>query len=477
MKLYRTDMPRPPYWPPQSDPRVIASALHYARYRDRYGNVAHQIFAMAFCFTLPFSTAANGVTFALLAIFALLRTPHTWRCYNSLLRSPMLGAIVAFIGWYALSILWSDDARMGLDELTAARVMALPIMIWPVIDKAHWYIAAALAGVFAQNVVQLLQFFELLEYEHGASGRLGGWVHPIQIGGWCAAAVCWHCSAFLTAHRLSWRVISIAGLITAGVGMLASGSRGPWIAAAVAVPVVLLIVTVRQRSARRGAALVLIAGVVVMAGALLTAPGFFKQRIGGAIEECSAAVSDQQYWTSTGSRIGFWKWSIDICKQSPVIGTGAGSFPDALRALPEYQQTVERARLSEVRELEGYDDAVTSGQSLESLAGFQDALHAGERRIRLYLEHDHAHSSYFHTLAGTGIVGLTLLLAMLALIARRCLVDPRTHPYVDGTLAVLVVWCIGAQFDCFHLNGHLFGMLGLIASVTLPNRVLIEDPS
>ncbi len=472
MKLFFTDLPKPPYWPPQSDPKVIASALQYVRHRDPYGNVAHQILAMAYCFTLPLSTAGNAVTFALLAGYGLLRSPNTWRCYNPLLLSATLGAVVLFVGWYAMSTTWSVDTAQGLDELAAARVMALPLMLWPVIDKMHWYIGAALAGVAAQNVVQTLQFFELLDYQHGASGRLGGWVQPIQTGAWCAAALCWHCSALLTSRQMWLRLLSGAGVAAAGAGLLASGSRGPWIAAAVAVPAVLLVVFVRAPSARRAALVFAGGGLLALVAGWFAASGFLNDRIGGAVAEYRAAVDEQEYWTSTGSRIAFWSWAIDIWQPSPIIGAGAGSFPKKMRELPQYQQTLERARMSEVYELEGAEWAVSAEQPLDVLPGYEKALATGERRIELYLDHDHAHSTYFHTLAGTGVVGLALLVGMLVLIARRCALDPRTHPYVDGTLGVLIVWIVGAQFECFHLNGHLLGMLALVLTATLPNRAM-----
>jgi hypothetical protein len=35
---------------------------------------------------------------------------------------------------------------------------------------------------------------------------------------------------------------------------------------------------------------------------------------------------------------------------------------------------------------------------------------------------------------------------------------------------VLLGWLIGTQFDCFNLNGHLFGLLGLVMACTLPGR-------
>lgn len=471
MKTLGKELPKPTYWPPLSDPHKIAAALQYVRAVDPIGNKIHQIAAIAYCATLALTTAGNGVTFAVLALIAVVRLPFTWRCYNPLLRVPTVWAVTFFVGWYALSTMWSSDSAKGLDELGTARVMALPFMLWPVIDEIIWYIGAALAGVAAQNIVQALQFFGLTsDYGHGASGRLGGWIHPIQTGAWCAAALCWHLSAILTSKARIVKVMSLGAMLLAGAGLIATGSRGPWLAAAVALPITTLLILLRRPDSRKPAAMVIITVAVGAAASYFVAPGFLQERIGGAWNEYRAASDKQEYWTSAGSRIGFWTWAIDIWKQSPVIGAGAGSYKTELDKLPQYQTALERARQSALDEMTDEDGALILDEGDDPIEAREEALREGRNRVELYLEHDHAHSSYLHTLADTGVIGLALLLLMLLVIARQIWRDPPTHWYVAGTMGVLVVWIIGAGFDTYHLSGHYFGMLALVFTATLPNR-------
>jgi len=451
MKLFRTDRPKPRHWPPLSEPQDIADALRYVRYRDPIGNRVHHVLAITICVMLPLSTAASAIASALVAGYAILRLPNTWRCYSPLLRIPVIWALALFAAWCALSILWSSDAPQGLDELAAARLFAAPLVLWPVIDRAHWFIGALLAGVAMQNVVQLMQGLGVADASilsgdlHGASGRLGGWLHPIQTGAWCAAALCWHVSAALTARPTWLKALSLAGALAAGLGLLATGSRGPWLAAAVAVPLCLLVIAARRPAARRGAAVLAGAGIIAVVLTAMFAGGMLRERVQGAHDEFEAAREEQVYWSSTGLRLALWSWSIDIWQKSPIVGEGAGSFRTELQAQPGYQDALKR---------------------------FEQAQQEGDTPPSDYLNRAHAHSTYLHVLAGTGLVGVAILVALLVLAARRAWLDPPTHPYVDGTIAVLAVWIVGAQFDCYHLNGHLIGMLAMAITFTLPHRAV-----
>jgi hypothetical protein len=130
-----------------------------------------------------------------------------------------------------------------------------------------------------------------------------------------------------------------------------------------------------------------------------------------------------------------WEWAWRFFADHPVRGIGAGSYRQAVRESPEYRAAVEE--------------------------------HAGSGRK---IARDHPHSTYLYALACLGMIGGAILLAWMLIVVHRCWSDPPDHVYADGTLAALVTWLIGAQFDCYNLNGEEFGLLGLIISVTLHAR-------
>lgn len=417
------------------DDAVLRSVAD-ARERDPLGHRVHVALALTYLFTLPFATAPNAISFALLLGYALLRLPSTWRCHRPLGRMPILLALAGWVAWTALSIAWSSNPSQGADEIGAARVILLPLMLWPILDRVPLLIAAALAGVFAQNLVQGCQWLEILGLHPGEEGRLNGIIH--QTGEWCAAAVCWHLGATLTTRgRVRW--ISLAALAAAAAGLVASGSRGPWFATALAAPACLLVVAVRRPAARRSALILLGVSALALVAAWPLARRMIVPRVERAVHEVAAARESGDYTTSVGLRLGLWTWAWRIYLGAPVVGTGAGSYQDELFDLPVYVALLERHR---------DDELVTN-----------------------WLTRDHAHSTYLHTLATTGSVGGILLLLVVALAVHRAARDRPDHPWVDGTLFALVGWLIGAQFDCYHLNGHLFGLFAVFVAVTLAPRL------
>ena len=82
----------------------------------------------------------------------------------------------------------------------------------------------------------------------------------------------------------------------------------------------------------------------------------------------------------------------------------------------------------------------------------------------------HPHSVYLYVLACTGAIGGVLFLAVTISLIRQCWRDPPDHLYADGAFIVLIGWFIGAAFDCYNLNGHMFGILTMVVAVTLSGR-------
>lgn len=315
------------------------------------------------------------------------------------------------------------------------RMALLPPALWPVLDRAAWIVGAALVGVLAQQVAQLLQYTQLLNLRpQEPPGRLGGWIHPIQTGAWCAAAMCWYVSGIMTGRgRLRW--VLPAGLLLAALGLLATQSRGPWLAAAIALPAALLIITLRRPESWRAAVLLLVLGLLGAAAAWPFAGDAVSDRVQQAVEDYQSAREDDVYHTNVGLRIGQWRWTWDIFTSHPVVGVGAGGFPDAQARQPLFREALQRRP----------DKA--------------------DKMTR-----DHPHSTTLYILATTGAIGGVIVLATIVLAFLAAWRDRPDHPWARGTFFLLIVWLIGAQFDCYNLNGHLLGLFMLAVTLTLPHR-------
>jgi O-antigen ligase len=425
----RRDITRPPAWPPPADRAALAAAVHYCRLRDPIGHVVHTILAATYLFLLPLATSPKEVASGLLLLWTLIQLRHTWSCYTALVRDRLVWLLVAWAAWHGLCLLWSPDPAAGWDELQAFRVMVAPLALWPVLDRAPWLVGALLAGVFAQNLVQLGQGLEVLGLAARANDRLPGLIHPIQTGAFCAAAMCWHIGALLSRPmapgRRGWFLAGVSGvgLAAAAGGLVFSGSRGPWISAAIAVPLGLAVTSLRRPSARRPALALALIGLVSLVAVWLAARDFVTMRVDQAVADVQAAASGD-YESDVGRRIRRWSAAWRLFVDSPVTGTGGGGYATSIEEL-------------------GYE--------------------------RLAESDHHAHSFYMHELATAGSPGALLLLAIIVLTLRRAIRDLPNHLYTDGTLFALISWLIGAQFDCYQLAGTMFGLFTFIVALTLPH--------
>jgi O-antigen ligase len=397
-------------------------AWRQAQQDDRIGHHVHTALAMAYLATLPLATAPNSVAFGLLAAYTILRLRYTWPLTRTLAHSPAGWFMLAWTAWYGLSILWSSDVSQGLTELGAFRVIALTFMLLPVLDRVVWLIWAFLGGVLVQNGIQLAEQMAWFGLTTEA-GRAGGLVHVNITALMCAAAMCWHLSGALWS---GWRMalLHVLGLAASGFGLLATGSRALWLATAVALPLALIIIPLRQpRTGRRAMVITLLligAGII----AWPAVSEFVSSRSQRIVHEITLAQAGD-YASDIGHRLASWGVAWRHFTDEPILGTGAGAF-----RVP--------------RSDEAYG--------------------------RLLGEYTHAHSSYLQILACTGVVGGVLALGAIALLVRQTWRDRADHAFAAAMPLIAFVWLIGGIFDTYQERGTTFGVLLLLAALTLPQR-------
>lgn len=138
-------------------------------------------------------------------------------------------------------------------------------------------------------------------------------------------------------------------------------------------------------------------------------------------QTAQTATTVEQNFTSSGLRIGFWRGSIDIFKQHPILGTGIGTWAD------EYRQYIDR----------------TPGTPSIAVTG------------------GNPHQEYLLMASQLGAVGLALFLTWLA----RCLYATRKLDHHERIAAqsLLVAFSVGCWFNSYlfdSASGHFF-CLGL----------------
>lgn len=412
-------------------------ALEYVRQRDPVGDRVHLVMAMLYIGLLPVATAPSTIASLVLFVYALIRLPNTWRAFVPVVRAPIVRTAAAWFAWTALALAWSETRAQGMDEVLTLRMLALPLVLWPVVHSIERLVGAALVGVAVLQGVQLLQGLDLIPVPSvvEGTGRLSGGLHPIQAGAWCVAAILWHLPRMLIATpRIA--IVALIGAILAGLGLIATQSRGPWLAGAVVVPLAVVILAIRFPTVRRRAILLIVAGVLAGGGAWIGGRSIIAPRVETAVEEFRAAWSDGHYDSDVGLRVGMWRWGREIWREHPIVGGGTGAFRSEQRQRPSWQALVAQDPSSEAR-----------------------------------LGRDHAHNTILHVLATSGLVGAALLVAFLLVVLAASWADPRGSAARMGAPFVILSWLIGAQFDCYHLNAHLLGLLMLAVTVVMARGV------
>ncbi len=395
-----------------------------ARRADSRGHALHLGAAALYLVLLASTTAGKDFGAIPLIVVALLRLRHTAPCYAILLRDWIVLGMAAWIAALALSLLWSSDPAMGAEHLRAFRPVIVSLALWPLLDRPRPLVAAFVAGCLVQVVVQGLQAAEVLGLSPGMNGRLYGTLHPIQTATMLAAASlwCWAGVATTPARRPGWLVaLLIAGTATA-VGVVLTGSRGPWIALAVAGAWLAAVCLVRiPRSRPRvlvGAAMLLVAGLA----AWPVVGGFVQHRVEQARADLAAA-GDGRFDTDVGFRLESYRVAASLAAEHPLVGHGAGSFGvEAVRKSPEFDWSMI----------------------------------------------PNAHSVWLTSAVETGVPVLIMVLALFTAATLRNARRAATDPLAAGTSAVLVLLVVAGCFDTAHHSGSMNGLIQLALVLSIP---------
>jgi O-antigen ligase len=336
---------------------------------------------MLFLLCVPGPTSVLEVSILPVTVCTLIRLPWIWRTLGGLWRQPLFWVLFVWWGWQTASLAWSADTGQGLDEAGNARWLLALVVLWPVIDGRRWLIAALVLGFACVYLAQIWQVTAThLGWWHWdrLPGRNSAWWDPAIGGSMLIAALGLHLPAAMCGRgRLRW--VALAGCLATILALLATGTRGAWLASIGLIAISLAVMAWRVRPRRR--LLRPMVGLVV--GGVLTAAIAWPilgrdivQRAETGWREVTGAIQNQRYETNTGMRILMARVAGESFTAHPIHGIGIGSFQIALR------------------------------DRFEALVG---------RPMPEALMHDHTHNTLLHAAAVTGVVGAALTMTVAAL--------------------------------------------------------------
>jgi O-antigen ligase len=443
-------------WHPYLAPHQVEFDLGNAARGDPFGDRVHAWLAAAWCFFVSWPTSIVEIASIPLVVFFLLRTPKIWRTWGSFAVQPLTLAIAAWVLWQALSLAWSPDRSQGLKELAANRWVWVIWVLWPVMRRRPLLIAALAAGFICGNLSQLGHAagrawgVEWLTWPR-LENRVSGWWDPVVGGSLLVGALGLHLPAAVLGRGRE-RLIGVGGAAITLAAILATGTRGAWIAAAGLLGLALLMwlaalatrksrITDRRSGSGLRRAGVLAGVLVAVATGAWLVRGPVISRASEARDELRAAWRGD-FGSYTGSRLLMWRAAAELVRERPMTGVGAGGYRAAARAWAE-----------------------RAGDQQGPIPA--DAIHS------------HAHSAPLHIAATTGLIGLGLAMMVIILALHGActgLPPGGLRGYAAGPWTAITGLMLVGLFDPVHLNAQTGALLATLMALCLVSRPAALGP-
>ena len=298
--------------------------------QDPLGDRLHLLFACLGLLVFFGPVTVSELAFAPLTVFFVVRIFNTFPVWVHGFGQPVVLAVIALGTWMMLSLLWSDDPLNGWREISELRWFVLVGLFFPVIEQREKLIAALCVGLAIGQLGQVADAFDgfgvgwLAEHVEHHPGRIGGWWQPVVGGTMLVAGLGLHLPAAILGTGRS-RTLGLIGSTTVGIGILATGSRGAWIAGTMLLGLVMLFgLLAGWIRWKRVALLVGCAGLVMAVGALALGDGL-TNRLNETKVELNEIINGQ-YDSYTGQRVRMGKVAIAAIQEHPIRGIGAGNF-------------------------------------------------------------------------------------------------------------------------------------------------------
>lgn len=391
--------------------------------------------ALLMCAGLAGPMSVCELAGAPLIAYFFIRAARLGRTWLIVPARPIPALVLVFAAWIVFSLLWSPNVAHGLDELGTLRWLWLILVLYPVLGHRRAIITALAIGFL---LGQASQAWHIASPRLGldspwdrAPGRYSGWWSPVSGGTILVACLGLHLPAAIKGR--GWeRLFGIGGSAFAALGLLATGTRGAWIAGALLVGFagVWAVWTSphRVRDAVVIGVLVVGAMVVVLAAPPLRSAVALRYEAG--VAEVSRALTERDFTSDTGARILMNAKAVEAWLSSPYAGVGAGGY---------------RAWVEQDLRANGIDPATRS-------------------------IHDHAHNGLLHILATTGLVGAGIVGVVLVAAVRGALWHARRSPgdgYALAPLFALLGLVLVSSFDPIHVNSQSSAMLFLMLALCI----------
>ncbi len=352
---------------------------------------------LAFAFMMPLSRATNSLFDALLILLLLVQGNYKEH-FNTLKESAFAKAILLFIAFTTLSLLWTENLDIGLNfkrlywQWFAIFAIALSVKR----EQVFTVISAFIFGMVVSEILSYGMFFEFWTIKgHGKEYPTPFMMHIDYSVFLAFTAVVLLNRLLSKRYDTKEKLLILFFFLTISGNLFINDGRTGQLAFLVGIfAIVFIHFKINLKSI--GIAVLLIS--VIFSGAYLISEKF-QQRLHLAQKDVSK-IFNGQLDGSWGGRVAMYIVAADIIKENPLLGVGVGDYKDA------------------AREAMQKDD------------------HGLPERIILGLPKTHFHNQYVNVLVQGGIVGLILMLMIFYQFTRLSISDPELK---ELSLLIVVV--------------------------------------
>jgi hypothetical protein len=369
----------------------------------------------------PISTATGNIGLAIALAVTVPRVIALLPDWRTLLRQGWMLCLLAWLAWSWITLLWSPDAAFGVTQFRATRVLLWIPVLWPL--RARWshLVAAILIGTTIMALIQASQMMIGKPRSHFGLGA--GLTTPTQTGLWAAVALSFWL-ILVVSSTLAHAAMLLVPTMIGGLSLVWSATRASIIGLMVELLLANLVLALTSRGWLRRALVRCVVGLAILGGAWVFAGNTLQAKVEQAVKETRATV--QGNVTATAEvRLAMWKMAFAGWKRAPIAGVGMGGIPSIAATT-----------------------AVTNPQ-------------LDMRTVTMI------HSTYIQILTETGLIGLGLFAAFMALLFRDVLRGLRGQPLLVASFGALVVWFVAAAFDGYHQSGGFLSVGAILIPLAL----------
>ena len=328
-------------------------------------------------------------------------------------------------------IAWVSYAHFGFQDYAKQRVekytwflLSIPVYYLFLYTKPRLEIIwlGVVIGCFVAFGRALLEEFSLVDpiAWKEVKDRAHGSMHPIRFGDLSLLMGCIALNGAINLPKLKplIRLIGIVGFFSGLGASILSGSRGGWIALPVLLGVILWF-KLRQEKSRKG--FVIFSAIFLGLVSFVMSSDVVQQRMYDAMQEVKLYVEENQKWSPVGERIEMYKTALNAFIVHPVFGVGVGGYhPYSIEYSREYNKLNKRK------------------------------LPRGVTRWK------NPHNEFLLHAATRGIVGLSALIFMMAIISLRGLLGGNVGVKEASRFSSVNLILLGVGFSIFGLTIALF---------------------